>query len=363
MSNRQNNNRRRRQNLLTPDMVTKANANRPNANRRVTAPAAVGMAVTTGADGGFEVDHISSINGTNSASPTITTYQVNPGLSDVFPILYQKARIYEQYRIREVQFVYVPTCASTTPGSVIISPEYDCNDTPPTSLVEIRNTAGTIECSPWVASTLKLEASRVHTTGRRKMVRDGLVPTGRQNYDMCNLSIATVNNGTTAEVGLLKVKYKIDFFIKQRNIDTVVSSRTSSFNLSADQTITTATPADIAFDEALGANALGITNTGGVFSLPKGSYRVHVEVSSIDSANEEFLAIIRGYKNDAAMTPPQNAMDRVAPTASGPMSQLSTYFYVTSDGTDDFRVIAAFTGAAGTLKCQGDATRILFEVI
>lgn len=346
--------------LLTPDMVIQAN----NANtRRVTAPAAVGMSVRTANDGGFEVDHICSIDGTNSASPTITTYQVNPGLSDIFPVLYQKAAVYEQYRIRDVQFHYLPTCASTTPGSVILSPEYDVNDTPPTSLVEIRNTAGTMESSPWVASILRLDANRVHTTGRRKLVRDGAVATTRQDYDMCNLSVATVNNGTTSEIGLLKVKYKIDFFIRQRNIDTVVSSRTSSYNLSADQTLATGVAETIVYDEALGPNALGLTNASGVFTLPKGAYKVTVDSNFIDSANEEFLCIVRGFKDGSATAPPQLAQARVAGTASGAMCHFGDVFYVTSSGSSTFEVQPTLTGAAGTLKAQGDNCRILFEVI
>ena len=361
-------NNRRKQNLLTPNMVQQANAaaaaRRNQAqNRQYTAPAAVGMQAVTGPDGGFEIDHVCSINGTNSASPTITTYQVNPGLSDIFPVLYQKANMYEQYRIREVQFAYLPTCATSTPGSVILSPEYDVNDTPPTTLVEIRNTSGTLENSPWVASTLKLDPTRVHTTGRRKLVRDGVVATTRQDYDMCNLSLATVNNGTTNEIGLLKVKYKIDFFIRQRSIDTVVSSRTSSFNLSADQTLATTVPETIVFDEALGSNALGITNTAGVFTLPKGAYKISVNAVYWDSANEEFTIAHRAYKNSSATTPPQLMQSRVNGTASGPIAPIAQVVYITSNGTDTFEVTSTLTGAAGTLKVMGDNTRVLFEVI
>jgi len=360
-------NNQRKQNLLTPQAVQQANAaaaRRNSAqNRQYSVPAAVGMQSVTGPEGGFEIDHVCSVNGTNSASPTITTYQVNPGLSDIFPVLYQKANMYEQYRIREVQFCYYPTCATSTPGSVILSPEYDVNDTPPTTLVEIRNTSGTIENSPWVGSTLKLDPTRVHTTGRRKLVRDGVVATTRQDYDMCNLSLATVNNGTTSEIGLLKVKYKIDFFIRQRSIDTVVSSRTSSFNLSADQTLTTATPATIVFNEALGSNALGITNSSGVFTLPKGAYKISVDAVYWDSANEEFTVAHRAYKNGAATSPPQLMQSRSAGTASGPIAPISQTAYITSDGTDTFEVKSTLTGAAGTLKAMGDNTRVLFEVI
>jgi len=348
--------------LLTPEMVTQANNARLN-NQLYSAPAAVGMSMITGSEGGYEVDHVCSINGTNSSTPTITTYQVNPGMSDIFPVLYQKAAVYEQYRIRDVQFVYMPTCASTTPGSVILSPEYDVNDTPPTSLVEIRNTAGTVENSPWVQSVLRLDAQRVHTTGRRKMVRNAAVATTRQDYDMCNLSIATVNNGTTSEIGLLKVKYKIDFFIRQRNIDTLVSSNTSSFNLSGDQAYATGVPETIVFNEALGSNALGLTNTSGVFTLPKGVYKIETDLSYSDDANEEFLAITRGYVNGAATTPPQTSQTRIGGTASGGIIQHGCVFYATSDGTTTFEVSVTMVGAGGNLAALQDSCRILFQVI
>jgi len=183
---------------------------------------------------------------------------------------------------------------------------------------------------------------------------------------MCNLSIATVNNGTTSEIGILKVKYKIDFFIKQRNISTVVSSRTSSWNLSADQTISTGTPATLVFNEALGSNALGITNTSGEFLLPKGAYRIHVDVTASDSANEIFLAIVRAYTGattPAATSPPQNVQARQAGNASGALVPMSGTFYATSDGTIKFAVNCAFTGAAGTLKVLQDSCRIMFEAI
>ncbi len=308
-------------------------------------------------------EYIQEVNGTNSSTPTITTLQLNPGLASAFPLGYVTARLYDQYRVKNFKICFEAATSATIPGLVYLSPEYNVNEPPPTTKSQLVNTMGAEKSQAWVDGEIHLDVSSIHASGPRKFVRSGLVPDNRIAYDIANLSLLTVNNGTTDAIGELWFEYELEFYVPQKET-TTTSMKVSAWNLSSAQTLASTVAETIVYDEATSGttNQLGITNTSGVFTLPIGVYRVDYQLSCFDTAAETFSATVNLQKNGAAMVPPVSDGFTSAAVANQRMP-ISGFAVLTSDGTDTFEINVTLTGAAGTLTVEGDYTRILFSVI
>lgn len=304
---------------------------------------------------------IAKINLTNSSSPTISTYRINPGLAESFPIGFAEARLYDQYRITALSLEWAAACGSGTPGTCVIAPEFNVNDPPPTTMEQIRNTSGSNEFSPWIPQRIPIQTKAMFpAAGQRKFIRDGLVPDNLQNYDACVINVATQDNGAATGAGVLWINYTVEYYVPQKST-TQSPTKASSFGLSGSQTLATGVEETVAFDVEL-ANPLGITNTAGVFTLPKGSFLVTYKVSCFDTTAETFSADLDCQKNGADTSPMQN--DGFTTSAvTNQRYPLSGSYIVTSDGTDTTDLGLTLTGAAGTLSVKQLYSSIIFQVI
>lgn len=142
---------------------------------------------------------------------------VNPGLSTTFPWLSVMAQAWEQYKFKKLRFVFLTRTGSNTPGSVIMSPDYDSSDNPPASEQIMSTYDGTVEDAPWKDNGCSLKTNLLSGAGGpRKFVRTGALSPNQdiKLYDVANMFVATVD-GTAVPWGKLWVEYDVDFWVPQ----------------------------------------------------------------------------------------------------------------------------------------------------
>jgi len=158
-------------------------------------------------------EFIGTISG--SVGLTGTSFAVNPGNSSIFSWLGPQAQKWEQYRFHKLQFRYVTRMGSSAPGSVMISPDYNCKDVPPLTVKEALNTADSVEGSTWREIVCILKPESMFAVGPRKFVRGNDYHPDLLLYDACTLNILTVGQVDSAVIGNLWVDYDVEFFIRQ----------------------------------------------------------------------------------------------------------------------------------------------------
>jgi hypothetical protein len=289
---------------------------------------------------------IGDING--STSFVTTKYSLNPGIGESFPWLSGEADKWEQYRFHKLRFEYVPRCASTTVGSVLMSPDYNIRDQSPSTEVEAADTFGAKESSVWSGFGIDLDPNAMFPLGPRKMIRGAIVAGDMNLYDVGALYVSTTGEGDTSLIGKLWVEYDVEFFVPQNSpSDYSGPSRTSFFwNSSSQNYINNAeTPAIFNHVEA---DPLGIgPQSGGYYVPKKGSYLVMCSMSFEDSANEAFKADVSIKKNGTMVTQSQ-ATESWGATYG--YLGLTLFAVVSCNGGDKIEVDVTLIGNAGVLR-------------
>jgi len=159
---------------------------------------------------------ISSVLG--SVSFTVqSSFSINPGLSATFPWLSTQAQGWEQYRFNKLKFCYYTRTGSTTPGSVILVPDYDAADAAPSSEQIASAYRDVVEEVPWVEEfTCTLDPQAMFPNGPKKFIRVGALASNLdvKTYDAANFYVCTID-GTAINWGKIWVEYDIDFFVPQ----------------------------------------------------------------------------------------------------------------------------------------------------
>lgn len=160
----------------------------------------------------------------------ISEGHINPGLSNLFPVLNQIACCFESYQIHQLAFVYKTTCSDsilgTLPsvGTVNMVIRYDALTAPFTSKLQMNNyfrccsfkptQSFAVRYDPASFSTHQKGGYHSHTSVPQWYVRNGPVPAGADArlYDAGILSIATegaVGAVANQKVGEIWVVYAI----------------------------------------------------------------------------------------------------------------------------------------------------------
>lgn len=300
-----------------------------------------------------------------------TRYPINPGLDKSFPWLSGEADKWEQYRFHSLRYRYVPRCATTTTGSVLMSPDYNVRDNPPQTELQAADTYGAVESSAWVNTTCTLDIAAMFPFGPRKMIRQSLVAGELNLYDAANFYMSTIGMANSNDlVGKLWVDYDVEFFIPQNSpADNLAPSTMSFYTFTSvslvGEGVTSALTFSRVFDPLRIDNAA--TSTGiGVFS-PRypGVYRITfvaelvVSTASVDPAEARFAISLFGR----GANPLYTANVTVAPLTSNPItsvSQATISWLANADGDVDYYsfVAAADQAPSGALIQVRDASLI-----
>lgn len=158
-------------------------------------------------------EFLGTVTGTNAYVGT--TYAINPGVAATFPWLSTQAVAWEMYRFRALCFTYTGSIGTGAAGKVITIPEYDPDDSPPSTLNQAYSMFGMKRCSVWDQSDMRFEPHLMHAVTPWKNVRSGLTPGSLATYDVGTVTVAT--NGATDGVNLgdFFVSYSVEFKVPQ----------------------------------------------------------------------------------------------------------------------------------------------------
>lgn len=294
---------------------------------------------------------VGSVSG--STSFNVTRYALNPGLSLTFPWLSSQATGWEQYRFNMLKFEYITRCATSTAGSVILSPEYDPSDAPPANEAAATNAMDSVEDAPWKNISCSLTTTAMFPQGPRKFIRSSNVAGDVRNFDAGAFFLCTVEEAGTDPIGKLWVEYDVELFVPQTAVQAPVGTQTSMFAMTADQTFVTGVSGALYLGGVIvDALRIGIPALG-VYTPPAGAYRILLSVRSSDSAAELFTTTFTLYKNGVSSGFTSVVEDDS--TAGGDRVQ-TLLGYLSMNGSDTFQIQATMIGAAGTLKAMTGST-------
>jgi hypothetical protein len=217
---------------------------------------------------------IGSING--SVGFTVNSFHLNPGVASTFTWLATQASGWEQYTFVSLKLEYVTCTATSTVGSVILSPEYDPTEPEPTTEAEAVNTMDSVEDAAWKTFSCDLSHAAMFPTGPRKYVRTGMVSGDLRTYDVGVLHVCTVGMAGTSMVGKLWADYTIDLCVPQSSIP--LAMPTHALVATGNHiNFVSGTEATVGFGTGTSTilfNTLHATFVAGEIRLPRGVYNI-----------------------------------------------------------------------------------------
>jgi hypothetical protein len=151
----------------------------------------------------------------------LTTRAINPGLNTLFPWGSQLASAYERYRIVRMNFEYVPSCPTTTAGSITFALDYDTLDEAPSSGDALRSYFGAVTFPAWKTANLTVDPGFANR-GTQLFVRTTNVNTTTRDlktYDVGQIHCLTEGFTAFAAVGRVFANYEIELLIPQITSD------------------------------------------------------------------------------------------------------------------------------------------------
>lgn len=158
-------------------------------------------------------EYLGSISG--SADPFHIAFKqpINPGLHEAYPWFSNIAPNYETYSIIQQQYIFKPTCASTTAGYVMIAIDYDSNDLDYTTKIQASN-GPNVNTQSWQAAVLKCDHRNLHKF-KQYFIRVDSVTGDIKTYDVGKVYVIVGSQANTSAIGELYVHYKIRLITPQ----------------------------------------------------------------------------------------------------------------------------------------------------
>lgn len=296
-----------------------------------------------------------------------TRYYVNPGMVNTFPWLSQEANRWEQYRFHSLRFRYVTRTATTTIGSIILSPEYNSRDPPPTTETEATNTQDAIEDSPWKNITCTLTPQSMFQAGPRKLVRAAMIAGDINIYDVASLYVASIGMVGTDTVGKLWVDYDVELFVPQNSpADYSTLSAGSMQTRNLVQSIAGGASNLWVGDFPMAYNTLGITTnaTPGELVIPAGSYLIEFRATVTAGVIHDTQALVEFRRGGLAMTPPAETLIQTLGSVTVPIaSQLVVTAPFVSSGTSRFGILFNNLNATQFLEIVAQTSMLIISPI
>jgi len=306
-------------------------------------------------------EFIAAILGTNSATPTVTAFPINPGQAGTFPWLAKVALLFEKYHFEYLEFYYKTRTSqfqTQGQGAVVLCCDYDAADSPPITLQQALDMDPHVDDVPYEQLRLFLSPPDLMDGGGRKgkYVRPNGLPGGTdiKTYDAGNLFVVTVNNGSTAELGELRVRYKcrLQIPVLEDIAAAPVNNQVAVFQSTGEAPGVSGVAKNILLATQK-ANGLGAVNTAGSIVLPAGNYLVDFDATVTDSVDD-----ITGFVADiqvASVSTYAGLAPIILLEAAGTALDLSLHAsaFVSVNGTQalTFPLIVAYTG--GTVLVYG----------
>jgi len=161
-------------------------------------------------------EFVGNVTGSSSFA-TPLTLPLNPGMATTFPWLSTQAVGWEQYKFNRLKFSYLSRTGTSTPGSVMLIPDYDAADPAPSTEQIATAYRDVVEEVPWVPEfCCNLDKASMMEPAKRKFIRVGPLSPNLdvKTYDAGTMFVGTVD-GTNVAWGKLWVEYDVELFVPQ----------------------------------------------------------------------------------------------------------------------------------------------------
>lgn len=147
--------------------------------------------------------------------------EINPGLTSSFPWLSGIAPSFESYKFRRLIYEYVPYCASTTVGTIMLAVDWDVSDWEPGTKQQMLAYQTSVSAPLWEPVRLVCEPGNLAKFSLDHFVRT-LDPgqVDLKTYDVGCFYFGTSNNGlSNHSVGSIFVEYEVELLTPQIQAD------------------------------------------------------------------------------------------------------------------------------------------------
>lgn len=150
-------------------------------------------------------------NTENTGFQPIITELLNPGLSRQFPWLSKIANNYESYRFTKFELHYLPSCPTSTPGSLMFVLDFDVNEQPFISATEMLNSNKCVSIPPYTEKIIPYSTSEVNKMMSSRMVTDRVYPKAEAvQYYFCRMNAALTGVNSNVTLGRMFIDYEIE---------------------------------------------------------------------------------------------------------------------------------------------------------
>jgi hypothetical protein len=241
-----------------------------------------------------EDEYIMDVNG--SVAFATTSLPINPGQISTFPWGSRIASLYEKYQFTFLEFYYrreVSEFATNgQAGKVMLSVDFDASDSPPSTKQQVLDTEPHEDGMPCQEQIILRVDCRQMVRQDGMYVRPGAQPanTDIKTYDAGNFFVSTYGNTNTTTIGELRVRYKCLLSVPVLEGSGQGSGSAGSFAMftspltGESSGATTVETVLLSTNPITIANGIGATITGGVVTIPQGSYLVTWSVTTTCSA-------------------------------------------------------------------------------
>jgi len=292
---------------------------------------------------------IQTVNG--STAFAATRFMVNPGIPATFPWLSGIASQWQQYKFHRLSFRYVTRCATTTIGTVILSPEYNPNDPPPTDEQQAANTQDAVSDVSWANLDCRMDVPAMFPLGPRKMIRSAIIPADLVVYDAGAFFMCTVEQSGATAIGKLYADYDVELFVPQNSpATTSVALRVTTYQQGAVQGLASGVNENLQWESPPVQNGLGLPHGTAApesgIDMPAGVFRVDYSCD-VQADSSTITAATANIVADGVV------LDRgrswwVIPTGAQGRVTLSGFAIVVTDTDDLIQLEVGVTTGNGT---------------
>jgi hypothetical protein len=168
-----------------------------------------------------ETELIETITGNTSSVLATNNYIVNPGRVATFPWLAGLALKFELYKFTKLSFRWQPSCPTTETGNVLMSLDYDTQDTELTTEQELMAIPGAKMGSCFTGFVFNALAG-----GRSLFAKDLFISDSSTDVtkNLGKFYLGVVGTTSTTAIGRLYVDYAVELVIQQISADGVLGA-------------------------------------------------------------------------------------------------------------------------------------------
>lgn len=160
---------------------------------------------------------------------SVVTFNVQPGLGAIFPLLSNTAKTFTRYKIKYC-VDFVSNVGSSAPGTIFMAQDTNINENPPASVSQLMSYAGAVSSNVWSGSSFPSNRMMARANDKKLFTRYGSLGPDEdiKLYDTASIFVALSGlDLTTATppgtvIGQLYINYECTFY--DQRLETIIES-------------------------------------------------------------------------------------------------------------------------------------------